>query len=84
MDTSGGRAGCRRDCGQIGRTPASEGRVCYGNDVISIPIGEGNDCFLILEVPTVIKAEKECRVGKYIQCDTLRGEQTNSPAKVPN
>ena len=43
-----------------------------------------SDCCVIVEVPTVIKAEKEWPIGKHVQFDILQGEQTNSLAKVPH
>lgn len=47
-------------------------------------IAISSDCCVIVEVPTVIKAEEEWPVGKHVQFDILQGEQTNSLAKVPN
>ena len=49
-----------------------------------IAIAISSDCCLILELPTVIKAEKEWPVSKHVQFGILQRERTNSLAKVPN
>ena len=49
-----------------------------------VVIAISSDCCVIVEVPTVIKAEKEWPIGKHVQFDILQGEQTNSLAKVPH